>query len=261
LYTRRLDKIYENLGKSPMLPKVVSKMRQEYANNPHKFYLMVCQKYNITPEKKIDAYLLVYGRTQFEKHPEYKFHVRASEQKKSKEVVHEVKEEEPSTPEKEDEEKDEGQGEEEEEEEEEDEPEPPKKESKYKLDMSERPARQSSPRYEQRSSPRYETTRLESPRIGSPRGLYRFDKGQSVEQLDYVYVTPGDVVETMVLTGKMGKQESGFWIPAQILVIDEEKEVMDLRVLQPAKYGLAQKALGVPYRYVRKPANIVWMNE
>jgi len=123
--------------------------------------------------------------------------------------------------------------------------------------------RRTSPRYERnvpqvniRRSPRSNQV-LDSPRVGSPRALYRFDK-KPVQQLDYVNVHPGDIVETMVLTGKSGNQETGFWIPAQILSIDEKKEVMDVKVLQPIKYGLAAKAVGVPYRYVRKPANIVF---
>jgi len=149
--------------------------------------------------------------------------------------------------------------------------------------------RRSSPRYESRSSPRYESRssprdeprrsprnerhyapslpktnydrpsstrkQLDSPRVGSPRALYRFHRK---EQLDYVNVHPGDIVETMVLTGSSGSNESGFWIPARILTIKEDAEVMDLQVLQPIKYGLADRAVNVPYRYVRKPANIVW---
>ena len=99
---------------------------------------------------------------------------------------------------------------------------------------------------------------LDSPRVGSPRRFYRYDKGP-VEQLDYVLVNVGDIVETMILTGKSGKQETGHWIPAQILSIDEERETMDLQVLQPIKYGLASKAVDVPYRYVRCPANITWV--
>merc|ERR1719447_1152440 len=86
-YTRRLDKIYTEIGKSPMLPKVVKKMRDEYANNPHALYLKVCQKYGKTPETEIDAYRLVYGKTQFKKH-EYKLHKKANEmeEKESKEA-------------------------------------------------------------------------------------------------------------------------------------------------------------------------------
>merc|ERR1711920_1040093 len=126
--------------------------------------------------------------------------------------------------------------------------------------------RRSSPRNEQRSSPRFvppslpktnydqrPRKQLDSPRVGSPRALYQYHRK---ERLDYVNVVPGDIVETMVLTGKSGSDESGFWIPARILSINEDAEVMDLQVLQPVKYGLADRAVGVPYRYVRKPANI-----
>jgi len=298
LYARRLDKIYQKHGKSPMLPKVVKKMRDEYAENPHEFYKMVCQKYGETPEKEIDAYRLVYGRTEFENH-DYEFdkNKRENEEKERKEVQAEVKEEESPTSEDE---------EEEEEEEEEDEPEKPQKERSYKFKMPERRSsprfdsssyrrsspryesrsspreeRRSSPRYERRSSPREERRssprnerryapslpkinydrpsssrkQLDSPRVGSPRALYHFHRK---EQLDYVNVHPGDIVETMVLTGKSGSDESGFWIPARILSINEDAKVMDLQVLQPVKYGLADRAVSVPYRYVRKPANIVW---
>jgi len=264
LYARRLDKIYTKHGKSPMLPKVVKKMRTEYGENPHKFYLMVCQKYGETPEKEIDAYRLVYGKTEFRDH-EWKFD--KNEEKENKEDEPEVQKEEPPTPEEE--------GEDEEEEEDEPEPEPPKSEKKYNFEM---PKRRSSPRFESssynRSSPRNERSyvpsllktnyeerssprrQLDSPRIGSPRALYRFHRK---EQLEYVNVHPGDIVETMVLTGNSGRDESGFWIPARILTINEKKEVMDLEVLEPQKYGLAQKAVGVPYRYVRKPDSVVWL--
>ena len=74
MYAKRLDKIYTDIGKSPMLPKVVKKVRDQYANNPHALYLKVCQKYGKTPEKEIDAYRLVYGKTQFKKKQEYTFH-------------------------------------------------------------------------------------------------------------------------------------------------------------------------------------------
>jgi len=306
LYTKRLDKIYAKVGKSALMPKVVKKMRAEYTMNPHDFYKIVCQKYGITPEPKIDTYRLVYGRAEFDKH-DYEFdkNKRETEEKESKQV--DVKKE--QTPTSEEEEEDE----EEEEESDEPEPEPEKKDSRYKFDM---PERRSSPRYErtspradtssryrsssgrnersspridssnryqtsstqnQRSSPRRTSPRyeqnvprinvresprrrqvLEAPRVGSPRALYNFQKNKPVEQLDYVNVHPGDIVETMVLTGQSTNQETGFWIPAQILSIDEKKEVMDVKVLQPIKYGLAAKAVGVPYRYVRKPANIVF---
>jgi len=269
LYARRLDKIYTKHGKSQMLPKVVKKMRTEYGENPHKFYKMVCQKYGETPEKEIDAYRLVYGRTEFKEY-DWKFdkNKRENEEKESKDDEPEVQEEQPPTPEKEEEEEEEG-----EEEEEEDEPEPPKRENKNKFEM---PERRSSPRfdsssyhrsssrnnerpnlpkinYEEQSSPRRQ---LDSPRFDSPRALYRFHRK---EELEYVNVHPGDIVETMVLMGNSGRDESGLWIPARILSIDEKKEVMDLEVLKPQKYGLARRAVGVPYRYVRKPDSIVWL--
>jgi len=239
-YTRRLDKIYANLGKSVMLPKVIKKMRDEHSDNPHEFYLQVCGKYGVTPEEEYDAYALVYGRTKFEKH-KYEFTKnsdRESEKTETKqkvqeikEEVHEVKKEDSPTPEPE-----------------EDEPEP------------EKPARRFS--FERRSdraenSPRYKERGYVSPRINSPRNHYRFKK-KFVEDLDYVNVHPGDIVETMVLTASKNDQETGFWVPGRILSIDEDKEVMDVQVLQPIKYGLAERATNVPYRYVRSPANIIW---
>merc|ERR1719233_2367034 len=62
-YIRRLDKIYSDLGKSPMLPRVVLKMRDQYGDDPHTFYKLVCQKYQVKPEAEIDMYSLVYGKT------------------------------------------------------------------------------------------------------------------------------------------------------------------------------------------------------
>jgi len=272
LYARRLDKIYTKHGKSPMLPKVVKKMRTEYGKNPHKFYEMVCRKYGETPEKKIDAYRLVYGRTEFEEH-DWKLdkNKRENEEKESKENEPKVWEEEPPTPEEEEEEEEE---EDEDEEEEENEPEPPKSEKKYKFEM---PKRRPSPRFESSrhngSSPRNERRyapslpktnyeersssrrQLDSPRYDSPRALYPFHRK---EELEYVNVQPGDIVETMVLMANWG-DESGFWTPARILSINEKKEVMDLEVLEPKKYGLARRAVGVPYRYIRKPDSVVWL--
>merc|ERR1719233_327486 len=64
-YIRRLDKIYSDLGKSPMLPRVVLKMRDQYGDDPHTFYKLVCQKYLLKPEKEFDAYSLVYGKAKF----------------------------------------------------------------------------------------------------------------------------------------------------------------------------------------------------
>jgi len=234
-YARRLDKIYSNIGKSVMLPKVIKKMREEYFDDPHELYLQVCKKYEVTPEEKFDAHALVYGRTKFDKH-KYE-HTKNSDREKTeikekvveiKEEVHEIEKEDSPTPEPESED--------------EEEPEP------------EKPARRFS--FERRSD-RAERRGYVSPRINSPRNHYRFKK-KFVEDLDYVNVHPGDIVETMVLTASRNDPETGFWIPARILRIEEDKEVMDLQVLQPVKYGLAERAMNVPYRYVRCPANIVW---
>lgn len=75
---------------------------------------------------------------------------------------------------------------------------------------------------------------------------------------EYVSVLPGDIVETMVLIESTSERETGFWVPAQILSINEDAGNMDLQVLQPLKYNLAEKAVAVPYRYVRSPATVTF---
>jgi len=77
---------------------------------------------------------------------------------------------------------------------------------------------------------------------------------------EYVSVLPGDIVETMVLTESTSDGETGFWIPARIISINENSMNMDLQVLQPIKYDLPAKALGVPYRYVRAPVTVTFEN-
>jgi len=88
-YARALDKLYTKIDMAKMIPQVVQKMRTEYHTNPHDFYLMVCEKYGQTPEKKFDTDLLVYGRT---KHKKWKL-----EQDADKERVGEKKERELQT--------------------------------------------------------------------------------------------------------------------------------------------------------------------
>lgn len=291
LYTRRLDKIYEKIGKSPMLPKAVKKMRGEYLLNPHEFYLKVCKKYGMTPEKKIDAYRLIYGNVEFGKDGIKRDKSKRDNAKSwSKGAVREVKEEElPVT----------------EQEWEKWKSEPSKKDHRFKFNSQDRSERRSFPhnarsytarsfknsyypendhsyprlnsighyqtfsREKDRSSPqslhRYVRSlppfsrrqALGTPQEGSPRALYRIDD-RPVELLDYVNVEPGNIVETMIMTGDKDDEETGLWLPARILKIDQDKETMDVQVLQPEKYGLATKAVGVPYRYVRRRANVIW---
>jgi len=75
---------------------------------------------------------------------------------------------------------------------------------------------------------------------------------------EYVNVVPGDIIETVVLTESTTDQETGFWVPARILSINENAMNMNLQVLQPLKYNLAETALAVPYRYVRAPITVTF---
>jgi len=75
---------------------------------------------------------------------------------------------------------------------------------------------------------------------------------------EYINVVPGDIVETVVLTESTSDQETGFWVPARILSINEGAMNMNLQVLQPLKYNLAETALAVPYRYVRAPVTVTF---
>jgi len=239
-YIRRLDKIYASIDKSPMLPKVVKKMREEYADNPHDLYLMICHKWGVTPEKEYDPNTLVYGRTKFDKHK------LKQDQDAAREVERKEREEK-EKPSEDDEAvvKDEAvDAEAEVKADEEVEAEKPA-DTKYKfdfhLDENRKPA-------DTNFSP------------NSPRRVYQ-RKQEPVEHLEYVSVHPGDIVETMVLTSSAKNQETGFWIHARVLSIDEDNEMMNMQVLHPIKYGLSSKAMNVPYRYVRAPANITWSNE
>lgn len=62
----------------------------------------------------------------------------------------------------------------------------------------------------------------------------------------------------MVLTESTSDRETGFWVPARIININENSMNMDLQVLQPLKYDLAEKAMAVPYRYVRAPVTVTF---
>jgi len=75
--------------------------------------------------------------------------------------------------------------------------------------------------------------------------------------LEYVNAHVGDIVETMVLTEETDDQETGFWVGACIMSIDMGKQIMNLNVLEPEKYGLPKIAMNVPYRYVRLPSEVI----
>jgi len=290
-YSRELDKIYTKMDMAEKVPQVVQKMRNEYRKNPHDFYLLVCRKYGVTPEEKFDTDLLVYGRKTHHKHKleqdtnkervyERKV-VETNEKIETKVVVtsekietkvDEVTEKRDTTVEVEtsklvqDEEK-------------KDQPtrfkyteaelvqaaeaKPPERrivtqtprraQIVDRMYMPQVAQEENSSRIvDQRYSPL--TSSRASPRADSQQSATRL-----VEQrIEYVEIYVGDICETMVLTDSGPHQETGFWVPARVLAIDTEKEVMDLEVLQPVKYGLAKLANNVPNRYVRAPAQIIW---
>jgi len=112
-------------------------------------------------------------------------------------------------------------------------------------------------------------------RVGNPRELSSvvllskkdlesetLERSSSVAELDsydveYVNAHVGDIVETMVLTEETDDQETGFWVGACIMSIDMGKQIMNLNVLEPEKYGLPKIAMNVPYRYVRIPSEVI----
>jgi len=247
-YTRALDKIYTELNMAKKVPKVVQKMRREYHDNPHDFYLLVCRKYGVTPEKRFDADLLVYGRT---KHKKWKFEQDADNERvgEMKDRETEIKAEEDTAIVKvQDSEVTEKLETTEDEEKKEDKPKP--------LELAEaepEPEREivvPSPRRAKVVEKMYMPARRVSPRT-SPRRI-------TMQRIEYVNIYPGDICETMVLTEADKDQETGFWVPARVLLIDTEKESMNLEVLQPEKYGLSKVAYNVPNRYVRAPSEIIW---
>jgi len=232
-YARKLDQIYSKLDMAHMVPQVVQKMRREYADNPYELYLKVCRKWGVTPEKKFDEYLLVYGKKTHDKFKPQK------ETDKEREDAIERKEDN-NIPEK-----------------------------AFSFDFKKENRARSpevvaqSPRrakavermyqpkyYQKRTSPRREYEERKSPST-SPRLSPR-------KKIEYVNVYPGDICETMVLTQSTTNAETGFWIGARVLTINTEKDTMDLEVLEPQKYGLSQLAKDVPNRYVRSPAKIIW---
>jgi len=248
-YTRALDKIYTELNMAKKVPKVVQKMRREYHDNPHDFYLLVCRKYGVTPEKRFDADLLVYGRT---KHKKWKFEQDADNERvgEMKDRETEIKAEEDTAIVKvQDSEFTEKLETTEVEEKKEDKPKPNLfvDASREILGQSPRRAKVVERMYMPQAS---RDERRVSPRT-SPRRV-------AMQRIEYVNIYPGDICETMVLTEADKDQETGFWVPARVLSIDTEKETMNLEVLQPVKYGLSQLAQNVPYRYVRAPAEIIW---
>lgn len=272
-YVRRLDKIYTDLGKGKMLPKVVSKMRQVYADNPHSFYLLVCRKYSIPAQAEVDAYALVYGKTMFDKKKQEEDELAEREAARLAKEIAETKDAELS----EEEESESGssvsksESKSEAKEEKNDSemwPSTDRYKPRMKVDLPDRRPYKTS--YNTNTDSRYNykmpERRRTSPRgnmkfgANSPRAHYQYKRHEKtpVDKLDYVDVHPGDIIETMVLTGSKGNQHTGFWIPARILTINEKNQTMDVQVLQPRKYGLAPKAVKVPLKYVRSPASIKW---
>lgn len=256
-YIRRLDKIYADQKKSAMIPKVVKKMRTMYADNPHSFYLLVCRKYGIKPQREVDAYAIVYGKTMFDR-------VKAAEDEAAEEEAARLAKEivEAKDPSEEEDEEESGA--------ESDSISSSKSASKSEAKESEMwPSRDkySRPRMKidipdnryrnERGDQRRTAPRMEFG-LNSPRAHYQYKRHQKspVDHLEYVDVKPGDMVETMVLTGNVGDDQTGFWIPARILSIDEKNQTMELQVHNPRKYGLAAKAVKVPLKYVRSPASI-----
>jgi hypothetical protein len=264
-YVRRLDKIYTDLEKPEMLPKVVKKMRERYAENPHSFYLLVCRKYGLKPLDELkdnDVYAMVYGKTMFNK-------VKAVEDEEAeieaakitKEIIEtklkDLESEEESGSVTSDSDSKSATKSESKEKESEMWPSKNRYTPRMKIDIPDRADRYSYKMPErQRSLPRKEFG------LNSPRAHYQYKRHKQapVDHLDYVDVHPGDIVETMVLTGEQGDDHTGFWIPARILSIDEKNQMMDLQVLNPRKYGLAARAVKVPLKYVRAPTNIQWRN-
>jgi len=52
-YVKRITKIYKKQGQSDKLGPVLSKLRDKYAADPHPFYLKICKKYGLKPEKEL----------------------------------------------------------------------------------------------------------------------------------------------------------------------------------------------------------------
>jgi len=289
-YSRELDKIYTKIEMANMVPQVVQKMRREFADNPVELYLLVCNKYGITPQK-YDVDMFVYGRG---KHKKHKLEQDADKERvggrkelgsekkneetieetsdKPKEKVEEVtdnketKEEDAEKPVAEIEEKNE---------------ELPELEQKVEAEPAPQFERESdieivaqSPRRAKVVERMYQTPaanqsasqekavdeRKMSPRTSSQAEYQQRTSPRAGTQnmIEYVNIYPGDICETMVLTQSDNDAETGFWIPAQVITIDTERERMDLEVLQPVKYGLSKMARNVPYRYVRAPSEITF---
>jgi len=276
-YTRALDKLYTKIDMAHMVPKVVQKMRSEYKGHPLDFYLLVCKKYDETPEP-FNVDLLVYGKTKFKKHK--------LEQDADKERVGERKDRE--TEKKSEEETAIAKAEVTEEESAIAKAEVPEVTDKQEMAVDEetlqpgtedaekkgampKPIENNDEKLEQVDEPEPEREILaQSPRTAKAiEGMYpqEFRNANNetgsprtgpTQKIEYVNIYPGDICETMVLTQSDKNQETGFWIPARVLSIDTERERMNLEVLQPAKYGLSRSAQNVPYRYVRAPSEIIW---
>merc|ERR1719317_31841 len=217
-YTRRLDKIYSKLDMPETFLKVVQLLRKKYKDNPHELYVKICQKYGVEPEDGVDGEALVYGRS------------RSLSRSRRQLLKDQAKEIEKNTKPKVIDNKDE-------------------KETAKEVNAQAPKAAPSA--VEQYSEAKQAPAEPE----------VKTDNNQqeaSDARVDYVSVNVGDIVETMVLIESTIDRETGFWVPARILSINETARNMDLQVLQPLKYNLAEKAMAVPYRYVRAPATVVF---
>jgi len=217
-YTRRLDKIYAKLNMPATFLKVVQLLRNKYKDNPHELYLKVCKKWGVEPQDEVDGEFLVYGRS------------RSLSRSRRNLLKEQVKEVEKNTKPEVVEKKEVKKTVEEENKEDENAQAPPAGPSAVEQDSEAKEA-QAEPEVK---------------------------KDDNEPRVEYVSVNIGDIVETMVLIESTSDRESGFWVPAQILSINESAMNMDLQVLQPLKYDLAERAMAVPYRYVRSPATVTF---
>lgn len=58
-------------------------------------------------------------------------------------------------------------------------------------------------------------------------------------------VAKGDIVETMILSGRY----QGIWVRSQVTLVEDD--TMDLKVLFPRKWKVAETALAVPNKFIR----------
>jgi len=62
---------------------------------------------------------------------------------------------------------------------------------------------------------------------------------------DLTDVAKGDIVETMILSGRY----QGIWVRSQVTLVEDD--TMDLKVLFPRKWKVAETALAVPNKFIR----------